>query len=483
MAKSKSRSIFVCQNCGAQRPKWEGRCTDCGAWNSYAEETPLNDMKSSSNRGWSIGSANQPSQKIISLDQEIESINYIRHSTGIGELDRVLGGGLVPGSFILLGGDPGIGKSTLLLQMAGGLAENLNYEDVLYISAEESVAQTGMRAQRLGVKSRHVKMASESNLAQLLQMAEQEKPKVLIVDSIQTIFMDEVSSAPGSVSQVRECAARLMAYAKTSGTAVLLIGHVTKDGHIAGPKVLEHMVDCVLSFEGDVSHQFRLLRAIKNRFGASFELGVFQMQNSGLQEVKNPSELFLEERGKKLVGSAVFSAMEGTRPILCEVQALSTQTPMPMPRRTSIGFDVQRVHLLIAVLNKHLGFNLLNSDVFINVVGGLNLNEPAADLAITAALISTEMDEALDSQTCFFGEIGLTGEIRAVSFAEQRIKEAQKLGFKSFVVPASNKKHLKDLPKDTLKQITWLQDVQSIQELFKSTKNQNTNSSYKELEL
>ena len=383
-------------------------------------------------------------------------------------MDRVLGGGLVAGSFILLGGDPGIGKSTLLLQMAGGIANNLKTGNVLYISAEESVGQTGLRAQRLGVKNSNVQMASESNLETLLELANKHKPKVLIVDSIQTIYLSELASAPGSVSQVRECASQLMSFAKNSNTIVFLIGHVTKDGNIAGPKVLEHMVDCVLSFEGDVSHQFRLLRAQKNRFGATFELGVFQMQQMGLTEVQNPSEMFLEERGRKLIGSAVFAAMEGTRPILCEVQALTTNTPMPMPRRTSLGFDVQRVHLLIAVLNKHLDFNLATADVFINVVGGLNLSEPAADLAVTAALMSTELNQEIDAKTCFFGEIGLTGEIRAVTFAEQRLREAHKLGFTHFVMPASNKKHLVDIPKNLTEKVLWVHEVFELKKLFNS---------------
>lgn len=468
MAKSKIRSVFVCQNCGSQRPKWEGKCSECGAWNSLVEEmTSPTSSSGPKSRGWTDG---DKINQVVSLDQNIETINYQRLSTGIGELDRVLGGGLVAGSFILLGGDPGIGKSTLLLQMAGGIATNLASGSVLYISAEESVGQTGLRAQRLGVKNANVQMASEANLETLIELARKHKPKVLIVDSIQTIYMSELGSAPGSVSQVRECAGELMTFAKNTNTIVFLIGHVTKDGNIAGPKVLEHMVDCVLSFEGDLSHQFRLLRAQKNRFGATFELGVFQMQQVGLVEVQNPSEMFLEERGRKLIGSAVFAAMEGTRPILCEVQALTTNTPMPMPRRTSLGFDVQRVHLLIAVLNKHLDFNLATADVFINVVGGLNLTEPAADLAVTAALMSTELNQEIDAKTCFFGEIGLTGEVRAVTFAEQRLREAQKLGFTQFVMPASNKKHLIDLPKALLEKIFWIHEVFEMKKLFASRK-------------
>lgn len=463
MAKSKTKSVFVCQNCGAQRPRWEGRCSDCGGWNTYVEEkfqaeTPTTARQ----RGWSTAGGEQPS--VISLDQNIKALSIARNSTGYKEFDRVLGGGLVKGSFVLLGGDPGIGKSTLLLQMAGGLAdENLT---VLYVSGEESTSQTGLRAQRLGVSSSNVMIAAESNLEQIKSLVDTHKPDVLVVDSIQTIFSAEIPSAPGSVTQVRECAAQLMGLAKGSHTSVFLVGHVTKEGNIAGPKVLEHMVDTVLSFEGDLSHQFRLLRALKNRFGATHELGVFQMDSRGLVEVENPSELFLEERGTQLIGSAVFASIEGSRPLLCEVQALTSYSPMAMPRRTSLGFDVNRVHLLVAVLNKHLNLKLSQTDVFINVVGGLRLIEPAADLAVAAALVSTETGVEVDAKTVFFGEIGLTGEVRAVSFVEQRVREAEKLGFQKFVLPASNKKHLGDLPEKLKKQIVWTRDVGDLAKLF-----------------
>lgn len=465
MAKSKSKSVFVCQNCGAQRPRWEGRCTDCGAWNSFVEEflereTPVTARQ----RGWSPASStareDETQGQVIRLDENLKEVNIDRHSTGYREFDRVLGGGLVEGSFILLGGDPGIGKSTLLLQMAGGLAsQNV---DVLYVSGEESVNQSALRAQRLGVKSPRVHMASESNLEVIRELARELKPKVLVVDSIQTVFLPEIESAPGSVSQVRECAAQLMGLAKGGGISVFLIGHVTKEGNIAGPKVLEHMVDTVLAFEGDLSHQFRLLRALKNRFGATHELGVFQMDGRGLAEVDNPSELFLEERGSTLIGSTVFASIEGTRPLLCEVQALTSFTPMPAPRRTSLGFDVNRVHLLTAVLNKHLNMKLANADVFINVVGGLKLMEPAADLAVAAALISTETGVEVDAKTCFFGEIGLTGEVRAVSFVEARLREADKLGFTTFVAPSSNQKHLADIEPALKKKIRWVRDVHDV---------------------
>lgn len=471
MAKSKIRNVFVCQNCGAQRSRWEGRCTDCDAWNTFVEETlaPKDDSGRANvrSRGWHQETElQQPT--VISLDQDLDeraaSAAMRRLSTGYSELDRVLGGGLVPGSFILLGGDPGVGKSTLLLQMSGGIAAS--GAKVLYVSGEESVSQSGLRAQRLGVRSGLVKMASESNLETIRELARTEKPAVLIVDSIQTVYMSEIASAPGSVTQVRECAAQLMALAKGSSLSVFLIGHVTKEGNIAGPKVLEHMVDAVLSFEGDGSHQFRLLRALKNRFGATHELGVFQMDSAGLREVANPSELFLEERGERHLGSAVFASIEGSRPLLCEVQALTTSTPMPMPRRTSIGFDVNRVHLLVAVLNRHLKMGLAQADIFINVVGGLKLMEPAADMAVAASLISTETGVEVPAKACFFGEIGLTGEARAVPFADLRLREADKLGFERFVLPASNRKRLEELPKSILDRCAWVRDVRDLHEHF-----------------
>jgi DNA repair protein RadA/Sms len=472
MAKAKTgkeKSVYVCQVCGAQRARWEGRCTDCDSWNSFVEEKFAKEtVTTSRQRGWNPAASEAGTTQVITLDQNLEAKSFDRHSTGFKELDRVLGGGLVEGSFILLGGDPGIGKSTLLLQMAGGLGSG--GVSVLYVSGEESVHQSGLRAQRLGVHSALVHMAAESNLEKIRELVREYKPNVLIVDSIQTVFLPEVQSAPGSVSQVRECAAQLMGLAKGSGTSVFLIGHVTKEGQIAGPKVLEHMVDTVLSFEGDMSHQFRLLRALKNRFGATHELGVFTMDTQGLVEVSNPSELFLEERGTRLIGSAVFASMEGTRPLLCEVQALTTSTPMPMPRRTSLGFDVNRVHLLVAVLNKHLGMKLAGADIFINVVGGLKLVEPAADLSVAAALISTETGIELEAKTCFFGEVGLTGEVRAVSFAEIRVREAEKLGFTSFVLPASNRKHLNDLPEKLKKQMVWIKEVHDLMRLIDGPK-------------
>lgn len=433
---AKTKTIFVCQNCAAERPKWEGQCRDCGSWNTFVEETQRATIKDS--RGWSVGaeSGNHAPVK-LKLSENVKPNSIQRTTTGLGELDRVLGGGLVSGSYILLGGDPGIGKSTLLLQVAGHLAQN--NQSVLYVSGEESVDQTALRAQRLGVRSALVEVASESRLPLILDMAQSLKPKVLIIDSIQTIYKPEVTSAPGTVSQVRECAGQLMALAKSENIAVFLVGHITKDGSIAGPKTLEHMVDTVLSFEGDANYQFRLLRAQKNRFGPTNELGVFQMSGIGLEEVSNPSELFLAERGDKLIGSAVFATMEGTRPLLCEVQSLTTTSYTSMPRRTSVGFDVNRTHLLTAVLEKHVNCEFSRKDVFINVVGGLKISEPAADLAIAAALLSSELEAELDAHTVFFGEIGLTGEVRAASFAVDRLRECQKLGFSKAVLPMAHR--------------------------------------------
>ncbi|GIL16989.1 MAG: DNA repair protein RadA [Oligoflexia bacterium] len=465
MAKSKKKTVFTCQNCGAQRPRWEGKCSDCGAWNSYVEETYHEEP---AQKGWSVGHDNASSTKgdltSLRLDQSIEEIKLNRLNTSISELNRVLGGGLARGSFVLLGGSPGIGKSTLLLQMAGGLGKS--EAQVLYVSGEESVAQTGSRAHRLGIKTPKVEICSESNLDRIIAFARQKKPDVLIVDSIQTVFLPNLEAAPGSVSQVRECAGHLMGLAKNEGMAVLLIGHITKDGTIAGPKVLEHMVDCVLSFDGDTAYNFRLLRSLKNRFGPTHELGVFKMVSSGLEEVTNPSELFLEERGESLIGSAVFASIEGSRPLLCEVQALTLATPMAMPRRTALGIEVNRLHMITAVLDRHLDLKLAHSDIFINVVGGLKLIEPSSDLAVAAAILSTDARKEIDAKAVFFGEIGLTGEVRAVSFADQRLKEADKLGFTHFVLPFSNKRHLEDFKPGAGKKISWIKSIHDLEKLI-----------------
>jgi len=468
MAKAKNKTIYVCQTCGAQRSRWEGKCSDCGAWNSYVEETFVEDhggyghlSKSAAKtdqRGW-VSSAEK--LQTHALGQTLSEVNLIRYRTGIEELDRVLGGGLAESSFVLLGGAPGIGKSTLLLQLSGGLA--MQGKKVLYISAEESVSQTASRAKRLGIQSQNIEIASESNMHVILELAESKNPDVMIIDSVQTVFIPDVASAPGSVSQVRESAGQLMNFAKKTKTAVLLIGHITKDGHIAGPKVLEHMVDCVLSFEGDGMNQHRLLRAIKNRFGSAHELGVFQMTGLGLKEVANPSEIFLQERNEERIGSAVFAAIEGTRPLLCEIQALTLQTQNAFPRRTAIGIDINRLHLLTAVLDRHLGLKLSFSELYVNVVGGLKIEEPAADLSMAAAILSTDMNKTLPLRSIFLGEIGLTGEIRAISFPEIRIKEAIKLGFTQFYLPKFNEQSFEDVTILKNHKVHFLKTVQDLE--------------------
>jgi len=462
MAKAKNKTIFVCQSCGAQRPRWEGKCSECGEWNTIVEET-FTDVSGgfggkSKDRGWV--STSSASTQTLRLDQSLSEAQMARAKTDIGELDRVLGGGLAESSFVLLGGAPGIGKSTLLLQMAGGLAKN--GKKVLYISAEESVNQTASRAHRLGIKSPLIEIASESNMTLILDMAEKHKPDVLIVDSVQTIFIPEVTSAPGSVSQVRESAGQLMTFAKRTKTAVMLIGHVTKDGNLAGPKVLEHMVDCVLSFEGDGSSHYRLLRTLKNRFGSALELGVFEMSGLGLKEVTNPSELFLQERSQNRVGSSIFCSLEGTRPLLCEIQALSLNSNNSFPRRTSVGIDINRLHLLTAVMDRHLGVKMSFSDLYVNVVGGLKIDEPSVDAAIAAAILSTDRNQALDADALFLGEIGLTGEIRAISFPEIRMREAMKLGFKQFFLPANNQKHFEDPSLLKKNHVVFMKSIQDL---------------------
>jgi DNA repair protein RadA/Sms len=455
---AKQRTIFVCQNCGSHSPKWLGKCPDCDAWNSFAEETSVAETKNDQARGLGRGEA-----KAVRLNDASIQIENLEHvTTGSGEFNRVLGGGLIPGSFTLVGGDPGIGKSTLMLQTVAHLAKD--GRKILYVSGEESVPQTQMRAKRLGATSDNLYLASETNLEVILSLAEQLKPFLVVVDSIQTVFLPALQSAPGSVSQVRECAAKLMFLSKTEGVCVMLVGHITKEGSIAGPKVLEHMVDTVLSFEGDNNHQYRILRGLKNRFGPANELGVFEMNSTGLAEVTNPSELFLSERAQTAPGSAVFCTVEGTRPFLVEVQALATRTNMAMPRRTSIGIDPNRVHLLLAIMDKHLNLDLYAHDVFINVAGGMRINEPASDLAVTAALLSTLKNAPIPKDHCFFGELGLTGEVRGVGFPDLRVKEGRKLGFEHFFLPSNNSRHLKAEKEN--KSVKWLGTIKELQNLI-----------------
>ncbi len=428
----KEKFIYACQNCGFQSPKWLGKCPDCGQWNSLAEEK----IERAFRRGEiSLGTSEEPSR--IS---EITTAEKGRVLSGIGEFDRVLGGGLVPGSVILIGGDPGIGKSTLLLQAFAALS--LNGLTCLYISGEESQRQIKMRAERLGIGSPNLLVLSETSLEKIIEHIKKLQPSVLVIDSVQTIFSSSLPSAPGSLSQVRESSGSIIVLAKKSGLTTFLIGHVTKDGSLAGPRTLEHMVDTVLYFEGERGHNFRILRAVKNRFGSTNEIGVFEMKEAGLREVSNPSELFLSERPLQAPGSTVVCSMEGTRPILVELQALASPSFLAVPRRTTIGVDHNRVALLVAVLEKKMGVTLFNQDIFVNVAGGVRIDEPAVDLGIVAAVASSYKEKAIDPHTVLFGEVGLAGEIRGIAQAEARVKEAGKLGFKRCILPLSNSRQL-----------------------------------------
>lgn len=434
----KLKTIYVCTECGAEHKKWAGQCPDCGAWNSIVEDVVEGGLESH------FSAKNKSSVKSSGKDIKFECLGAnIEHTprvnVGIGELDRVLGGGLVDGSAILIGGDPGIGKSTLLLQTACALAKNSI--ETTYISGEESVNQIRIRAKRLGLENAPVKLASATSISDIIKSIDTKTPpKAVIIDSIQTVFASEVGSAPGTVSQVRTCANELINLAKNKNIIMFIVSHVTKEGQIAGPKVLEHMVDTVLYFEGDRNHQFRILRSIKNRFGAANEIGVFEMNDVGLSEVTNPSELFLSTREDATSGSAVYGGMEGTRPILVEVQALISPSYMPSPRRAVIGWDVNRLAMIIAVLNSRFGLNLYDKEVYLNVVGGLKVNEPAVDLAVASALISAFKDIAIPRDYVMMGEVGLSGEIRMISQLDARINEAKKLGFKKVIVPDDIKK-------------------------------------------
>ncbi len=463
MAKSKPKVIFVCQNCGAQRSRWEGKCSDCGEWNTFVEELQAS---STDQRGWKVGDAGERSSAVRTLDIDPGMVHLERYDTGMSELNRVLGGGIPKGGFVLVGGPPGIGKSTLLLQMAGGIVK-ASTKKVLYVSAEESFEQTSARAHRLGIRSSQISVACESEVNTILQLVDQVQPDLLVLDSIQTVFLKDLPSAPGSVSQVRESAGRFLIMAKQKGLAVILVGHVTKDGNLAGPKVLEHMVDCVLSFEGDQS-SYRLLRTLKNRFGSIMELGVFEMSGLGLQEVLNPSELFFDKRAEHLLGAARFCTMEGTRPLVCEIQALTVSSPLPSPRRTSVGIDVNRLHLICAVLDRHAKMNVGSQEIYLNVVGGLRLEEPSCDLALAAALISSTLQVSLESDWIWCGELGLTGEVRAVSFIEMRLQESIKLGFKGFVAPLGAKKSLEGIQLPEKFKFVFVKNIQDVVNLIRN---------------
>ncbi len=428
------RTAFVCQQCGYQSPKWKGRCPDCGQWNSLVEE--IEESSGSSSRAASRWMVPTPAgREPISLT-DIATTVESRFRTNIGEFDRVLGGGIVPGSVVLIGGDPGIGKSTLLLHALDRLGQN--YPKVLYVSGEESPHQIKIRAERLGIKSDALYILAETAIEKILKTAQTLKPVAMVIDSIQTVYTNEITSAPGSVSQLREAAMQLMVYAKQANVPTFIIGHVTKEGTIAGPRTLEHIVDTVLYFEGDKGHPFRILRSVKNRFGPTNEIGVFEMKSDGLSEVANPSELFLAERPDRAAGSVVVSSLEGTRPILVELQSLVSPTKFGMPRRMAVGVDPSRVSLLLAVLEKRAGLHLQAHDVFINVAGGLEVDEPAVDLGIAVAVASSFRERPVDSATLVLGEIGLGGEIRAISQAEARLREAAKMGFKRCLLPRGN---------------------------------------------
>lgn len=433
MARKSPKTLFVCQSCGYESPKWMGRCTECGAWDSFAEET-RRAATADSKRMAGKGSRPVPIDTVEIVDEQ-------RLSTGIAEFDRVLGGGLVVGTLILIGGDPGIGKSTLMLQVLHGIATSGH--KVLYVSGEESVRQLRLRSRRLQTVSPTLLVVSEIDIDAVMAMVQSEHPDVLVVDSIQTMFSPEITSAPGSVSQVRESTLRLMLMAKRTGIPTFLVGHVTKEGAIAGPRLLEHMVDTVLYFEGDRNHVFRILRAVKNRFGSTNEIGVFEMKESGLREVLNPSAVFLAERPENASGSVVTASMEGTRPILVELQALASSTSFGTPRRTILGLDHNRVALLVAVMEKQLGMHLMGHDIFMNVAGGVKIMEPAADLGIVSAIASSFLDRPIRKDTMVVGEVGLAGEVRAVGNLEIRIAEARKMGFTRCVAPAGCLKRLR----------------------------------------
>ena len=430
---AKNKTVFVCNECGYESPKWMGKCPACNAWNTFFEEKVVSSSSSNSSKKKEVS-------KPIELNK-IEGKTEAKISTGFNELDRVLGGGLVNGSLILLGGEPGIGKSTLILQICNKIKTD---GKVLYVSGEESGEQIKLRADRLGVKNDNLLFLSETNIENIEENILSINPKLVIIDSIQTMYSEEITSAAGSVSQVREITAKIMRTCKENGVTTILIGHVTKDGNIAGPRVLEHMVDTVLYLEGERYFSYRMLRGVKNRFGSTNEIGMFEMEAEGLVEITDPSKILISERDENPSGSVVIASMEGTRPLLVEFQALTTPTVFGMPRRTANGIDYNRLAVLIAVLEKKVGLNLGNQDVYLNVVSGLKINEPAIDLGIIAATVSSFKNLPIDKGTVVLGEVGLTGEIRSVNLIDKRLKETEKLGFKKCIIPETNRKLLKE---------------------------------------
>lgn len=450
---AKTKSVYVCQNCGVSSPKWIGRCPSCGEWNSFVEEIVSKEPAPKIQ----IAGFETTIQKPV-LITDVETTVESRIDTNNNELNRVLGGGLVNGSLVLIGGEPGIGKSTLVLQVV----LNLKDKRTLYVSGEESVNQLKLRAERLKFKNPDCYIVSETSLEQIFVHVQNVKPDLVLIDSIQTITTENIESSPGSVSQVRECTAALLKFCKTSAIPVLLIGHINKEGSIAGPKVLEHIVDTVLQFEGDQHYMYRILRPIKNRFGSTSELGIFEMQQSGLREVSNPSELLLTQNHEGLSGVAIASAIEGIRPFLIEVQSLVSSAAYGIPQRSSTGFDLRRLNMLLAVLEKRAGFKLSQKDVFMNLAGGIKVNDPAIDLAVISAILSSSLDIALETHVCMAGEVGLSGEIRPINRIEQRIHEAEKLGFKKMLIPNTNLKSL-DLKKINIELI----QVRKVEEAFR----------------
>jgi DNA repair protein RadA/Sms len=425
----RAKTSFHCQACGHQAPRWLGRCPDCGAWNTLKEERVPIAPKGRQPQVQTAGSVATPIC-------DIEIVGEARRKTGLGEFDRVLGGGVIPGSLVLIGGDPGIGKTTLLLQALPGLA--LHHERVLYVSGEESPRQIKMRGQRLGVEHRNLLILAETSLEQILKSVQELRPTAVVIDSVQTVYTEQLTSAPGSISQVQEVAGQLMWFAKRSSVPVFIIGHVTKEGAIAGPRLLEHIVDTVLYFEGDKGHSYRILRAVKNRFGSTNEIGVFEMKDRGLEEVANPSELFLAERPLQSTGSVVVSSLEGSRPILVELQALVSPTSYAMPKRMANGVELNRLSLLLAVMEKRLGMHLSGQDVYVNVVSGIQIEEPAIDLGLVSAVTSSLRESPIEHLTMVMGEVGLGGEVRAINQAELRIREAAKMGFRRCLLPERN---------------------------------------------
>lgn len=432
---SKVKTSFFCQNCGAQYAKWQGQCNSCKQWNTIVEEVIQKEEKSS----WKSASPEVKKAPKPLLVHEIDSTQEFRMDTGDGELNRVLGGGIVPGSLILLGGEPGIGKSTLLLQISLHLPFR-----TLYVSGEESQKQIKMRAERITSKPTNCYILTETKTQNIFRQIQETDPEILIIDSIQTLHTDHIDSSPGSISQVRECTAELIKFAKESNIPVILIGHITKDGTIAGPKILEHMVDTVLQFEGDRNHVYRILRSLKNRFGSTAELGIYEMLGSGLREVSNPSEILLSHREEELSGTAIATTLEGMRPLMIEIQSLVSTAVYGTPQRSTTGYNAKRLNMILAVLEKRAGFRLGAKDVFLNVTGGINVDDPAIDLAVVAAILSSNEDIPVDKDFCFAGEVGLSGEIRPVNRVDQRILEAEKLGFSSIFVSKYNKISLKN---------------------------------------